>query len=144
MKVLVAVLMLALVPSLGSQEISANKSSNTTIPSEGAMPVEYRANEFPDWAVELRRAEIIAVGAFPFVFLFSGLSFDIVYWSSNGFLAAYLPWPVGPGTSSWTVTANANELASKNLVLVTSTLLVSIAISLADYALRFWLPEGNS
>jgi hypothetical protein len=143
MKGWMLVLLLGVCAVLCGQETTASQSPTSKTSPVAAMPVEYQATEFPAWAIELRRAEIITVGAFPFVFLFSGLAFDIVYWTTHGFLIANAPWPVGQGTSAWSVTSNPIELASKNLLLVSSTLAVSVLIAAADFALGFWHPQEN-
>ena len=41
------------------------------------QPEPYEPDEFPEWAVDLRRAEIVSVGSFPLTYLFASLAFDI-------------------------------------------------------------------
>ncbi|MEI8092776.1 MAG: hypothetical protein WCG80_01035 [Spirochaetales bacterium] len=110
--------------------------------AEADKPKDYAPEEFPVWAQDLRRAEILTVGAFPFVFLFAGLGFDVVYWSSHSFDQSRIPWPVGPGTSGWTEAANSKDLAAKNLFLVVSSLGVSVAIAAADWLVLHWPLAG--
>jgi hypothetical protein len=56
--------------------------------------------EFPQWARDLRRGEIIAFGAFPFTMFFSSVVWDTYKWGyyddfsmSN---TRYAPWPIKP------------------------------------------------
>ena len=112
--------------------------SSQVVPPSGTA-VEYDATEFPAWAVEVRRAEIIAAGAFPVMFLFSQLGFDYVYYLTNSFPTANIPWPVGPGTSGWTQTTNSKGLATKNLTLLISSASLSLAIAAADWAIGKWV-----
>jgi hypothetical protein len=106
----------------------------------GVSPTEYAADEFPSWVLDLRRAEILTVGAFPFTFLFAGLSYDTVWWSTHGFPATNVPWPAGPGTSNWTTSSNPEQLKTKNLTLVATSLGLSLLIAGADYLLRQFEP----
>ena len=50
-------------------------------------------SEFPLWARDLRRGEIIAFGAFPFAYFFSNFGYDSIRWSNNGWDNRYAPWP---------------------------------------------------
>jgi len=45
----------------------------------------YEEDEFPVWAGDLRRAEIIFFGTIPFTFFLSGFSYDIYRYASNDF-----------------------------------------------------------
>ncbi len=70
--------------STSSTTIISN-TSTTLATSIGALlnpprapynPAPYRQGEFPEWAEDLRRAEIVAVGTIPFTFLVSSIFFD--------------------------------------------------------------------
>jgi hypothetical protein len=51
---------------------------------------------FPQWARDLRRGEIIAFGAFPFMYFFSNFGFDIYRMVSHDWDRLYAPWPLKP------------------------------------------------
>jgi hypothetical protein len=51
----------------------------------------YRRDEFPDWAHNLRRFEIILIGSLPFTFFFSNIGFDTYAYASRGYDERYLP-----------------------------------------------------
>jgi hypothetical protein len=62
-------------------------------------PKPYSPNEFPRWAADVWRAEVVAVGSFPFT-LFATLEvYDTVRYVSNGLNPAYAPWPLGSGSA---------------------------------------------
>jgi hypothetical protein len=45
--------------------------------SAKAVPEPYTKDEFPEWANDLRRAEIVSIGSFPLSYLVTTLVFDI-------------------------------------------------------------------
>jgi hypothetical protein len=109
-----------------------------TTPSPGgafSLAKPYKDSEFPDWALKLRRFEIIAVGAFPVAYLFSGLGYDYAYYFGNGRPSANIPWPAGPGTSAWTNTDQHDLLQRKNYTLIAVAAGVSLLLATADWAL---------
>jgi hypothetical protein len=57
----------------------------------------YGENEFPEWLSGIRRAEIIAVGVFPFAFFASRLTYGIIRYGVNDFQQEYIPELVNPG-----------------------------------------------
>lgn len=56
-------------------------------------PIPYTPGEFPSWAHALRRGEIVALGLFPFVFLFSSLAYDTFRFAASGGNPNYAPGP---------------------------------------------------
>ncbi len=62
------------------------------VAQEGESEYEpYRDTEFPGWALELRRAEVLFFGSLPFTLLMSNVGFDLFTYVDNGFNAEYLP-----------------------------------------------------
>ena len=53
--------------------------------SQEELPVPYRPDEFPEWTVALRRAEIITIGSYPLTFMLTALVYDISMAASTGF-----------------------------------------------------------
>lgn len=47
------------------------------------LPVPYEDEEFPGWAHDLRRFEVIAFGAFPLTYILSSMTFEIVQTSQG-------------------------------------------------------------
>lgn len=127
----VAVLALLLVG--GAWADSATPSSPSAVATPQAKA--YTDDEFDPWVLKLRRAEIIAVGAFPVAYIFAGLGYDWVYYAGTGFSSSYIPWPAGPGTSQWTTTSNSAQLQQKNWTLVGMSVGISVAIAALDWVL---------
>lgn len=48
---------------------------------ESDLPAPYRRDEFPQWTLDLRRAEVITVGSFPLSFMLSALLYDATYFA---------------------------------------------------------------
>jgi hypothetical protein len=67
----------------------------------GTEPEPYSPDEFPGWARDLRRGEIIALGSFPVVLLLSNIGYDLVRfgvesWRAGEWNYTYAPWFFGP------------------------------------------------
>ncbi|MDR1212005.1 MAG: hypothetical protein LBK40_07230 [Spirochaetaceae bacterium] len=58
-----------------------------------ASPLEASPSEFPLWARDLRRAEIITFGAVPFTMFFSIFAVDSYRWATHDRDLRYAPWP---------------------------------------------------
>ncbi len=71
--------------------LTAGAAAQTASPNP--LPEPYSADEFPDWAVSLRRWEIISLGAFPIVLFYTKFVFDFTRYAGSGFNAYYAPWP---------------------------------------------------
>jgi hypothetical protein len=56
-------------------------------------------DELPQWAQDLRRADIITFGAFPFTFFLGGIIVDTYRASQHNWDTRYGPWPVNMGGS---------------------------------------------
>ena len=52
--------------------------------SKDTTPVPYTENEFPEWAKQLRRSEIITFGALPFVTIGVSLIYSLLLWQQSG------------------------------------------------------------
>ncbi len=51
----------------------------------------YEDSEFPQWAKDLRRGEIIFFGTIPFTFFVAGFSYDFYIYASNNYDSTYAP-----------------------------------------------------
>lgn len=110
----------------------ASPSPATLTPAE-----PYTEQEFEPWMLELRRAEIIAIGAFPLAYLFANLGYDYYFYLSEGFPVDNIPWPVGPGTSRWVVTQDKDRLNQKNATLIGMSVVVGLVVAGVDW----WLGQ---
>jgi hypothetical protein len=59
-------------------------------------PIRYDPSEFPQWARDLRRFDVITLGAFPFAFFTATFFTDLTRWSQHDWQMAYSPWPLKP------------------------------------------------
>ncbi|MDR2073215.1 MAG: hypothetical protein LBP60_07265 [Spirochaetaceae bacterium] len=80
----------------------------------------------PQWVKDLRRAEIVALGSFPFAVFFTATFVDLYRCASHGWDRRYAPWPV---KSAGAVSMNDNELRAMFSIAISTSLL----ISLVDY-----------
>jgi hypothetical protein len=75
--------------------LSAQSSS-----SKPALPAtQFDTSEFPQWAKDLRRGEIVAFGSFPFAFFFATISMDLYRSATHDWDRRYAPWPAKPAGS---------------------------------------------
>lgn len=64
-----------------------------------AAPAPYRDEEFPPWARDLRRAEVVAFGALPFTVFFAHFAVDSYRFADHGWDQRYAPWPLKPAAA---------------------------------------------
>ncbi len=126
-------------PAAGSGTAAQAPSSQPAASQPGASqpaaapqanpPAPYEKEEFPDWARDLWRAEVIFVGSLPFSIFFTLESYDFIKYAGNGFQSTPTtpaPWPF---TSAGDIKYSANE----QLWLVLSAATVSLLVSGADF-----------
>jgi hypothetical protein len=83
---------------------------------------------FPLWAKDLRRAEIVAFGSFPFTFFFATTIMDTYRASQHGWDTRYAPWPVKAAGS---IDMSGDEQA----LVITAAALGALTVALADFAI---------
>jgi hypothetical protein len=130
-----ALILVLTTASLEAQSATPTTTTPTTTTPTAHSADPYRDEEFAPWVLKLRRFEIITVGVFPIAYMFAGLGFDYYYYSANGFPSSNIPWPAGPGTSSWTTTSNPSDLQQKNLTILEMALVMSVGVAVADWIL---------
>lgn len=121
--------------SFAQTATATTPSSPSATNPTGPTAAPYKEDEFPSWALKLRRFEIITVGAFPIMYLFTGVGYDYGYYVASGFSQTYIPWPVGQGTSQWTSTNNPDLLQSKNITVISVALGLSLVVAGVDWFL---------
>jgi hypothetical protein len=136
-----AVLLLIVLCASPAYSQSSNAASDTTKGTEQNQP------RFPQWVRDLRRGEIIAFGAFPFMMFFSTFSVDTYRASTHNWDSRYLPWPVkSPGAVEMT---NDEHKLTLGIAIAGS-----LVVALADHLIvrfkrareekqRLDLPEGD-
>lgn len=88
----------------------------------------YQENEFPQWAKDLRRWEIIFFGTIPFSFFYTSFSYDFYRYASNDFDSIYAPAILGNKTPL--IRTN-----SEKLQIIAFSLSLSAVLAFADYLL---------
>ncbi len=58
-------------------------------PPDPLLPEDYSPEEFPLWAYDLRRYEVIAIGTYPITFFASSLIYDFSMYAANDFNPSY-------------------------------------------------------
>ena len=112
-------LLIAMVILLAPPEIYPQTSSTSTTK-------EIKPKEFPQWAKDLRRAEIVAFGAFPFAWFVTILVTDLARSAAHGWQNVYWPWPAKP--------AGAVEMSSGEYGVTLSIAAgLSIVIAITDH-----------
>lgn len=93
-------------------------------------PLPYEKDEFPSWQSDIRRAEIIAFGALPFVTFMTSLSYDVYRYIDHDQREEYLPWPM----KKKEIAEPLSEDDQKRILLISVG--VSIGVALFDYGYR--------
>jgi hypothetical protein len=75
-------------------------SAQTTQPPNAAAAPNKDAVEWPEFAKDIRRFDVVAFGLFPFAYLVTSIGYDLMRSAQHGWDAAYYPWPV-KGSASW-------------------------------------------
>lgn len=89
----------------------------------------YSEDEFPSWAHDVRRAEIITIGSLPFATLGTTLCYSLARYAHNGFEFSYVPNPFAKsGAGSFNQTEQITIFATAGGI--------SIGIGLADLIIR--------
>ncbi len=83
-------------------------------------PIPYMPDEFPEWTLDLRRAEIITIGSFPLAFLVTALVYDVSMSAASGFTAEF---------SSF-----RSQDDIRNIILISAG--ISVVIGLVDFIIH--------
>lgn len=103
-------------------------NSITVFPQQAApnSPAPYTKNEFPSWALDIRRADIVAFGSLPFTVFFTTFAVDSYRFATHNWDRLYAPWPLRA--------AGAIEMDENQRIASFSVALgLSVTIALVDY-----------
>lgn len=103
---------------------------------EQPVPEPYEAAEFAPALHHLRRAEIIAVGSFPFALLFTTLVYDYARWAGSGFQDTQAPFRRGLDQDPFS--------DGEKVGIALAAVGVSVAVAVADYLLGQAAEEPRS
>ena len=90
----------------------------------------YAKNEFPQWAKDLRRAEIISFGSLPFVLLQSAIVYTSYRYYDHDFSSSYVPNPLARTSSG----ANLDEDEQKMLFATSAA--ISLGLGILDLTIQ--------
>lgn len=114
-------------PSDGAQSDSGGEHGVDAPGAErSTTPEPYRREEFPEWAWQLRRAEVVAVGTFPIAMIASGLLYQVGRYAAQDFDQRYAPWFFSTSTGP---RYDQNERVG----LIVSGAVISVGVALLDY-----------
>jgi hypothetical protein len=99
-------------------------SAQTVLDSEPIPATEFDTSEFPLWARDLRRAEIVAFGSFPFTMFFATFAMDSFRFASHGGNFSYAPWPF---KSAGAVEMSRREWTNTIIAAAAASLIISLA-----------------
>jgi hypothetical protein len=106
-----------------SSGTAAQGSSSGTKPSLG-----FDTSEFPLWAKDLRRAEIVTFGSFPFTMFFATFAMDTWRCYSHDWDPLYAPWPAKPPGA---INMTQDELAMTIAVAAA----ISVVVAITDFSI---------
>lgn len=90
------------------------------------IPESYTKEEFPNWAHQIRRTEIITLGSLPFTTLGVSTVYGLFRYITNSFNPEYIPNPLAKSSSA----ANLDEDEQKNIVIAAVS--VSLIVGIVD------------
>jgi hypothetical protein len=90
------------------------------------VPEPYTKESVPQWARDLRRAEIISFGSLPFVTLGVTMGFSLIRFAANDFNMGYFPNPMAKTTDS------AGLTMDDQLTILGVSAVISVAFGLTD------------
>jgi hypothetical protein len=115
--------------SSGFAQTSSGTGTTAAQGSGGTKPsLGFDTSEFPLWAKDLRRAEIVAFGSFPFTMFFTTFAVDTWRCYSHGWDPLYAPWPAKPPGA---INMTQDEL----IMTIGIAAAVSAAIAVTDFSI---------
>ncbi|MFO8041961.1 MAG: hypothetical protein R6U25_02055 [Alkalispirochaeta sp.] len=120
-------------PPLSAQDSSDSEPDEQEQPAWLDEPAPYDPDEFPQWARDLRRGEIIALGAFPVAMIISGIGYQLGRFTYQSAAAGELRQEYVPGFFSPQSGPRYNS--SERVGLIVSGALISVGVAVADFVL---------
>ena len=105
--------------------VPAGNTAAQQLPAqEPLVPEDYDPEEFPLWARDLRRYEVISIGSFPITFLVGSLVYDFSVAAANGFAPEY---GLGTQRANRDIGIIVSAAAGTSLLIATIDLIVTIS-----------------
>jgi hypothetical protein len=99
-------------------------ASGVDAQSNTAAPSDVEKIEWPQFAQDLRRFDVVSFGLYPFAYLVTGIGYDLVRSAQHGWDSAYYPWPLNDGGASW----NSDDYRK----VIIGAAVVSLAVAAVD------------
>jgi hypothetical protein len=96
-------------------------------------PAPYEPDEFPRWARDIRRAEIIALGAYPVAMLVTGFGYQVGRFAYRSARAGEIQPEYAPGVFS--PDGGAGYTQEEQIGVAVSGAIISVGVALVDYFL---------
>lgn len=125
--ILLALLLLA--APVWSQEGGSDEEDQ----SEGVEPIPYSPEEFPGWAHDLRRGEIIALGSFPVALILTNLGYRLGRFTVESIQRGEFAQEYAPAFTTPEQRATLNDQQQLGILLTAGV--ISIGVAVADYLL---------
>ena len=93
-------------------------------------PVPYEKNEFPQWAHDLRRTEVITLGSLPFVLLQSTIVYSFWRYYDNDYSSQYFPNPLSKTSEG------AGLDSDEQKMLLATSAAISVGLGLTDLTIQ--------
>ncbi len=101
--------------------------------TDGVEPVPYSPDEFPGWAHDLRRGEIIALGAFPVALILTNVGYRLGRFTVESVKRGEFAQEYAPAFTTPEQRAGLNEQQQLGLLLTAGA--ISLGIAVVDYLL---------
>lgn len=92
-------------------------------PPEPLMPEEYDPDEFPLWAHDLRRYEVVAIGTYPITFFATSLIYDFSMYATSDFNPTY---SMGSQRDGRDIAIIVGTAACVSLIIATVDLIINV------------------
>jgi len=109
---------------------STNSGSSKSSEKESTEPLPYTKEEFPQWAHDLRRTEIITFGSLPFVLLQSTIVYSFWRYYDNDYSSSYFPNPLSKTSEG------AGLDSDEQKMLLATSAAISLGLGLTDLAIQ--------
>lgn len=96
--------------------------------ADASIQIEpYHEGEFPDWLLDVRRAEIVSLGSLPFTTLSCTLIYSFYRYAANNFDKDYFPNPLAKSSAS------ANLTKEEQIGIISVSAGLSLTAGIIDY-----------
>ncbi|SIP98263.1 hypothetical protein SAMN05920897_10284 [Alkalispirochaeta americana] len=107
--------------------------AGSSLSDDDSPPLPYEREEFPDWARDLRRGEIVAIGSFPLAVILSGIGLQLGRFAVKSLEEGQFSQEYAPFFFSTRTGSQYNQ--EERVGLLISAGIISVGVAVADYIL---------